>query len=216
MNGAQHRGNSRPYRDTLFAVLRESGCVHTQLLRACALVCPELVEADLASDAFIGRPRAAMVAIPFCREGLSARGKAFMSQSRSGMRFVSVSHCFFWDRALRPGEPLSHGPFRTHGLRFIPETWVTLLACPVVVAVAKPLARYSAMEARPTLLPSAGRVRFAKMTVGGKRRVEFVWKWRPHFAPFSQSRARCAPTTRLLGRILLRSSQDLGFVWPTT
>ena len=26
MNGTQHRGNSRPYRDTLFAALRESGC----------------------------------------------------------------------------------------------------------------------------------------------------------------------------------------------
>jgi hypothetical protein len=34
-----------------------------------------------------------------------------------------------------------------------------------------------------SLLPSAGRVRFAKMKVGGKHRVEFVWKWRRHFCP---------------------------------
>src|SRR6478736_9803675 len=29
-----------------------------------------------------------------------------------------------------PGTPSYAGPFRTHGLRFIPETWVTLLPCP--------------------------------------------------------------------------------------
>ena len=39
----------------------------------------------------------------------------------------------------------SHGPFRTHGLRFIPETWVTLLSCPVVgdgCEAARSLQRY--------------------------------------------------------------------------
>jgi SAM-dependent methyltransferase len=34
----------------------------------------------------------------------------------------------FCDAARQRGAPENQGPFRTHGLRFIPKTWVTLLA----------------------------------------------------------------------------------------
>src|SRR5262249_2815259 len=43
----------------------------------------------------------------------------------------------------RPSQPVQ-GPFRTHGLRFIPEKWVTLWSCPVIgrSEAARSLQRY--------------------------------------------------------------------------
>src|SRR5260221_12048799 len=58
----------------------------------------------------------AIIGLHHARRGLGGRRDGERRRRGSGVR-------------ISPSAPLPLGPYRTHGLRFIPKTWVTLWPC---------------------------------------------------------------------------------------